>query len=70
MVNGRQRPSIGRGAGAIAPGRTGLHKAQSTLLMVAILVVALNLRPAIAAIGPLTSSIIDATDMGSTGVGL
>ncbi|HTM78321.1 MAG TPA: MFS transporter [Devosia sp.] len=38
--------------------------------MVAVLAVALNLRPAIAGIGPLTSSIIDATDMGSTGIGL
>jgi MFS transporter, CP family, cyanate transporter len=49
---------------------TGLHKAQSTLLMVAILAVSLNLRPAIAAIGPLTASILDATGMGSTGIGL
>jgi CP family cyanate transporter-like MFS transporter len=49
---------------------TGLHKAQSTLLMVAIVMVALNLRPSIAAIGPLTDQILATTGMGSTGIGL
>ncbi|KQY22556.1 MFS transporter [Rhizobium sp. Root482] len=38
--------------------------------MVAILAVSLNLRPAIAAIGPLTGLILDTTGMGSTGIGL
>ncbi|PZM08618.1 MFS transporter [Rhizobium tubonense] len=38
--------------------------------MFAVLTVALNLRPAIATIGPLTNSIIESTGMGSTGVGL
>jgi MFS transporter, CP family, cyanate transporter len=49
---------------------TGLDKAQSTLLMAAILVVSLNLRPAIATIGPLTNLILTDTGMGSTGIGL
>jgi CP family cyanate transporter-like MFS transporter len=48
---------------------TGLNKAQSTLLMVAILLVSLNLRPAIAAVGPLTDLILNATKMGSTNIG-
>ncbi|HTO32243.1 MAG TPA: MFS transporter [Pararhizobium sp.] len=49
---------------------TGLHTAQSRLLMVAVVAVSLNLRPAIAAIGPLTGLILDTTGMGSTGIGL
>lgn len=49
---------------------TGLHTAQSRFLMVAILAVSLSLRPAIAAIGPLTGLILDTTGMGSTGIGL
>jgi len=38
--------------------------------MFTILVVSLNLRPAIAAIGPLTNLIIDSTGLGSTGIGV
>ena len=49
---------------------TGLRKAQSTFLMFAILAVSLNLRPAIAAIGPMTNKILDSTGMGSTGIGV
>ncbi|PRA79587.1 MFS transporter [Ochrobactrum sp. MYb29] len=49
---------------------TGLHKAQSTFLMFAILAVSLNLRPAIAAIGPMTNLIIGSTGMRSTGIGV
>jgi CP family cyanate transporter-like MFS transporter len=44
----------------------GRNKAQSTLLIAAILVVSLNLRPAIATIGPLTNLILTETGMGST----
>lgn len=49
---------------------TGLRKAQKTFLMFAVLAVSLNLRPAIAAIGPLTNLILVSTGMGSTGIGL
>ncbi|MDB5530742.1 MAG: transporter [Devosia sp.] len=48
---------------------TGLNKPQSTLLVIALLAVSLNLRPAIAAMGPLTELNLDATHMGSTGIG-
>lgn len=46
------------------------HRAQRTLLMVAVVLVSLNLRPAIAAIGPLTTMILNDTYLGSTGIGL
>lgn len=49
---------------------TGLNKDQSAVLVIAILAVSLNLRPAIAAIGPLTELMLEATHMGSTGIGL
>ncbi|MBZ9870304.1 MFS transporter [Mesorhizobium sp. BR1-1-9] len=39
-------------------------------LMLAILLISFNLRPAIAAIGPLTAQILSDTEMGSTGIGL
>jgi MFS transporter, CP family, cyanate transporter len=48
----------------------GRPRAQNIVLMLAIVAVSLNLRPAIAAIGPLTESIRSSTHMGSTGVGL
>ncbi len=48
----------------------GLTKAQRGLLMTAILFVALNLRPALAAIGPMTEQILLVTALGSTGIGL
>lgn len=49
---------------------TGLNKAESRLLMAAVLLISLNLRPAIAAIGPLTELLVAETSMGSTGIGL
>jgi CP family cyanate transporter-like MFS transporter len=45
-------------------------KSQSIFLMLSILLVSLNLRPAIAAIGPLADLILDATNMGSGRIGL
>jgi cyanate permease len=49
---------------------TDLNKAESRLLMAAILLISLNLRPAIAAIGQLTELLVAETSLGSTGIGL
>ncbi len=46
------------------------HKASPALLLVAIFLVSINLRPAVAAIGPLVSQIIGDTKINSTVVGL
>ncbi|TPL23458.1 CynX/NimT family MFS transporter [Mesorhizobium sp. B2-4-9] len=49
---------------------TKLHGVNARFLMLAILLISFNLRPAIAAIGPLTELILGNTKLGSTGIGL
>lgn len=47
-----------------------LYKYQSTLLLVGILLIALNLRPSLASIGPLVDDIMDSTGLSTSMLGL